>query len=629
MKIPKRKEDIFFGVSILCLVLLAYFISESVFGVRLNRVLSDRVHDTQTRNEVVVVGVDDASLQALGAWPWKRDVFARAVDRLYQEGARLVVFDILFLEKREGDTEVQNVLSQHKKSTVFASKLDGEGNLLASVYQDNPFVENGVAHVYPDDDGKVRETRFAFSSAKGGCVPTLSYLAFALYTKKDVSECSTSPQAFLYQKNSPRTISIRDVVQGNEIGSVKDKVIFIGSVSLDLEDHFVSLEGEKIPGVYVHASMFTTMLNNSFPRALSSTVTIVLTLLVVMYASFISLRFNKTSVQAVLFFLGVLGIVVCSFVGYDVGYVVPFSLLLSTHTLVSVYGFMFRYVRTERKNEHIRSLFGKYVHKDVLHELMESGKEVKMGGEKRDISVLFSDIRGFTSFSEIMSPEELTRLLNAYLSAMSPCILEEKGTIDKFIGDAIMAFWNAPLKLENHTLHAVRAALRMVDELVRFNQSHNANLAVGIGLHTGDVVVGNIGSQERINYTILGDVVNTGSRLEGLTKKYGVSILASEEVRKRVNDDSLVWRKLDIITVKGKSEPTKIYEVRRAKDFDKDVVLHYENALFHYTEGNFDEALTIFRRLAHEGDLPSEKMVEKIPTIERETWKGVWRFDEK
>ena len=630
MKNLRRKEDIFFGVSVLLLVLLAYLISESVFGVRFNRVLSDRVHDTHMRNEVVVVGVDDASLQALGSWPWKRDIFARAIDRLYQEGARMVVFDILFLEKREGDDDVENALSKNKKSTVFASKLDDQGNLLASVYQENLFAETGIAHVYPDDDGKVREALLFFKDNNEGCIPTLSYLAFTLYTKKNSGECTTVSRPFMYQQNIPRTISIRDVVQGNQIGDVKDKVVFIGSVSLDLEDHFVSLRGEKIPGVYVHASMFTTLLNNSFPQVIPNNVTAILVFLVALYASFISLRFNRTLVQVALFFLGVLIIVVCGFLGYSLGYILPFSFLLITHTLVSVYGFMFRYVRTERKNEHIRELFGKYVHKDVLKELMEQGREVKLGGEKRDVTVLFSDIRGFTSFSETMSPEELTGLLNAYLSAMSPKILEEKGTIDKFIGDAIMAFWNAPLRIENHTLHAVQASLSMVDGLVEFNKEHNASLAVGIGLHTGEVVVGNIGSQDRINYTILGDVVNTGSRLEGLTKKYGVGILASEDVRNKVhNDEEIVWRKLDVITVKGKSEPTTIYEVRRAKDFDKNLVLEYEKGLYFYTQGNLDEAVVVFRKLAHDGDIPSQKMVEKIPTINKSTWDGVWHFDEK
>lgn len=624
----KRKEDIFFGISVIALILLSFFVSKSAFGVRIDRILSDRMRDDATRSEVVIVGIDDASLQSIGAWPWKRDVFAKAIDRLYEEGANLVVFDILFLENRDGDKAVEASLAENKKATIFASKFEQGGQELASVYSGNAFATSAIAHVYPDDDGKVREAQFFFQDSRGNCVPSLAYKSFLMFTKREGLSCDMSPRTFLYQNTQPQTISFNDVIGGKPI-DVKNKVVFIGSVSLDLEDHFVSLSGDKIPGVYVHANMFTTLLNGSFPEHPLPLANILFVFAVALYASFISMRFRQYAVQAVLFFAGVIAIIAISFFAHGLGYALPFSLLLLTHIFVSVYGFMFRYVRTERKNVHIRNLFGKYVHSDVLHALMEQGSEVKLGGERRDVTVLFSDIRGFTTFSETMSPEELTNLLNAYLSAMSPCILEEKGTIDKFIGDAIMAFWNAPLRIENHTLHAVRAALAMVDGLVAFNKKHRSNLAVGIGLHTGDVVVGNIGSQDRINYTILGDVVNTGSRLEGLTKKYGVGILASEEVRNKVHEKDIIWRKLDVITVKGKSEPTTIYEARRAKDFDEGVVFEYEKGLDFYTKGDFGSAMALFKKLAHDGDAPSQKMVEKIPTINKGTWDGVWHFDEK
>jgi adenylate cyclase len=588
------------------------------------------MRDMRNRSDVVVVGIDDASLQALGAWPWKRDVFAKAIDRLYQEGARLVVFDVLFLEKRDGDTVVEEVLAKNKKDVLFAVKLDEKGNVLESVYRDNPYAKQALAHVYPNDDGKVRDMYFFLQDNNRVCIPTLSYVSYRAYTKKqDIQSCDTQAHPFLYQQTNPKTISFIDVVSGKQIDSVKNAVVLVGSVSLDLEDHFVALSGEKIAGVYVHRSMLTTMLNNTSPQPLPRVYVGILLLLACVYASFIALRVHMVVLQILLLVFGVFVYTSVGFAVYAYGYVFPFSLLLLSLISMTVYGFMFRYRTTEKKNEHIRNLFGKYVHKDVLKQLMEEGKDIQLGGEKKDVTVLFSDIRGFTSFSEIMSPEELTTLLNDYLSAMSPQILEEKGTIDKFIGDAIMAFWNAPLTIPHHTLHAVRAALRMEDRLKTFNHEHNANLAIGIGLHKGEVIVGNVGSQDRVNYTILGDVVNTGSRLEGLTKKYGVGILVSEEVREAVDDIHIAFRKLDVITVKGKSEPTTLYEVRHLQAFRKNVIAEYEEALTYYRQGNFSEALALFTKLKDEGDEPSAMMVARIPQIDTKTWDGVWHFDEK
>ena len=623
----KRKEQIIYSTGLLLVMVIAYLISQTVFGIRLQRIFSDRARDIHARSEVVVVGVDDASLQTLGAWPWKRDLFAQAIDRLEKEGARVVVFDLLFLEKRDGDKEVEVVLLQSKKNVLFASKLDDTGAEVKSVYSTTPYALHALAHVYPNDDGKVREAYFFLRDKDGNCIPTLSYAAYLTYTKKDINVCDTSPHSFLYQQDNSKPISFKDVVEGKPLPDIHNKIVLIGSVTLDLEDHFVSLSGEKIAGVFVHRSMLTSMLNDSFPKKIGITYTLLLLLLIALYGTYIALRLQKVFLQIILILIGILAVVAFGFMNY--AYVYPFGLLTTSLLFTSVYGFMFRYRTTEKKNEHIRNLFGKYVHKDVLKKLLESGQEVKLGGEKRDVTVLFSDIRGFTSFSEIMSPEELTGLLNGYLSAMSPQILEEKGTIDKFIGDAIMAFWNAPLSIPNHTLHAVKSALRMEEALTVFNKKHNTSLAIGIGLHAGEVVVGNVGSQDRINYTILGDVVNTGSRLEGLTKKYGVFTLTSEEVRSRVQDPHITFRKLDVITVKGKSEPTTVYEVRRTSNFARHVVSDYELGLMSYVKGDFDKALIIFRKLAQEGDMPSLKMVERIPTIDRTTWDGVWRFDEK
>jgi adenylate cyclase len=312
--------------------------------------------------------------------------------------------------------------------------------------------------------------------------------------------------------------------------------------------------------------------------------------------------------------------------------VIPAPHYLLAIALFAGYTILFRFLKERKQNDYIKNLFSKYVDKDVLRELLATGAELRLGGEKREVTVLFSDLRGFTTLSESMSPEELTSTLNAYLSAMSPVILKEKGTIDKYIGDAIMAFWNAPLFTPQHQLHAVRSALIMQDDLVAFNQKNNTSLAMGVGIHTGEVVVGNVGSMERINYTILGDVVNNTSRLEGLTKKYGVGLIVTEEVKNKISDGDIGYRKLDIITVKGKHLPTIIYEAFWTKDRDSTVMENYQIAFEEYEKGDFMNAKRHFKFLADEGDEPSKKMFERLEKLgdqKPEHWDGIWRFDEK
>jgi adenylate cyclase len=307
-------------------------------------------------------------------------------------------------------------------------------------------------------------------------------------------------------------------------------------------------------------------------------------------------------------------------------------LILFSVILSALYTGIFRFLKERKQNEYIKNLFSRYVHKDVLQELLNSSSQVRLGGERREVSVLFSDLRGFTTFSEQMNAEELTTLLNDYLSAMSPIILEEKGTIDKYIGDAIMAFWNAPLPTKDHAKRAAKSALRMQEALNAFNKERNTTLAMGIGIHSGEVIVGNVGSLERINYTILGDVVNNTSRLEGITKKYGVGIIATEELKQKIDDPDILFRKLDVIIVKGKTKPTHIFEVLFFSKEKESLVHEYEEAFLLYQKGDFNKAKISFEKLEKVGDAPSAVMLERIAFLEKNTskeWDGVWKFNEK
>ncbi len=618
------------GIFILGVILtggLSLFLSWSTLGVRFDAVIHDQVYDTHTRDEVRIVGIDDKSLQTLGAWPWERDVFASTLNTLYKKGARNVVFDILFLEERGGDLAMRNTLKNTGAATIFASKLDQDKVLLESVYKNTPNVLHGIAHVYPDRDGKVRTIPLSQTDINGTCSPSLAYQAFITFTKKTEVPCDTTPRWFLFQEKAPKTFSFVDVLRGNiPDEEIRGKVIFIGSNSLDIEDHFIGQTGEKIPGVYVHASIFTTLLNNSFLQSPSKLLYVFAILLLAIFGLLVIFRIKNVFLQGAFLFGGALICIVCTLVGFSLHYLISLSLLLFPYLLISIYGIFYRYISTERKNNYIKELFGQYVHPKVLSHILKSN-DLKLGGEKKYITILFSDIRGFTTLTENMTPENLVETLNAYLETMSPIIMKHDGVIDKYIGDAIMAFWNAPVEVHNHEEKAVKSSLAMIDALSKMKT--DTPLAIGIGLHAGEVIVGNIGSRARINYTIIGDAVNACSRLEGLTKKYGLQIIVSEQIKNAITSPDIIWRPIDVVRVKGKSEVMKLYEpmLNTAENIQK--INDSSVAFTHYINGDFDAASTLYKRI---NDTYGAKMAERCDELYRHTpksWNSVWDWDEK
>jgi adenylate cyclase len=232
--------------------------------------------------------------------------------------------------------------------------------------------------------------------------------------------------------------------------------------------------------------------------------------------------------------------------------------------LATLSGVTYQYVVEGREKRRVKQMFGRYVSRDVYDQLMENPALARLGGQRRDMSVLFSDIRGFTTVSEAGEPEEIVGQLNEYFSRMVPIVFANRGTVDKFVGDMIMALFGAPLVDADHADHAVAAAVEMVAELRRMNDAWAAAgrpaLDIGVGVNSGDMVAGNIGSQSIMSYTVIGDNVNLGSRLESLNKNYHTRIIVSEATRSRLKRQYDV-RPLGSVTVKGKTRAVDIYEV--------------------------------------------------------------------
>ncbi|MBX9977279.1 MAG: adenylate/guanylate cyclase domain-containing protein [Alphaproteobacteria bacterium] len=291
--------------------------------------------------------------------------------------------------------------------------------------------------------------------------------------------------------------------------------------------------------------------------------------------------------------------------------------------------------------------FSKFVPKSLVRKLLQKGGEVKLGGKKKELTIFFSDIANFTNISETMSPEKLVMHLSTYLDELSRIITESSGTIDKYIGDAIMAFWGAPINDRDQTFHACHAALSCQRKLVELNRQWELEdkpiFHTRMGLHRDEVLVGIIGSQEKMNYTVMGDGVNAASRLEGLNKAYGTFVLVSERVVEEV-EESFLFRPLDIITVKGKKKPFKIFELMAQNKGDASLLpseserqlsLLFTKAFRLYTIQKFDEALTAFEELhaIYPHDYPTTLYIERCKELKLNPppldWDGVTVFTHK
>lgn len=292
----------------------------------------------------------------------------------------------------------------------------------------------------------------------------------------------------------------------------------------------------------------------------------------------------------------------------------------------------------------MKNAFSKYVSKDVLEEILNDPSKVKLGGEEREVTVFFSDVRGFTTLSEGMTPSQLTNFLNRYLSRMTDIILEKRGVVDKYIGDAIMAFWGAPVDNKRHAFCAITSSLLMIDALEDFNNENTTRgdpkIDIGIGLNTGKVTVGNMGSGARFDYTVMGDTVNLASRLEGQTKNYGVKIIISETVKKELSSEDIkqggiFLREIDKIKVKGKNEPVVIFEVvpRNKIGFVNSIIEDFDSLREEYYRGEWTKGLYLADSiLKKEFDGPTSVLRERCLQFIKEPpkdWKGIFEMKSK
>jgi adenylate cyclase len=286
------------------------------------------------------------------------------------------------------------------------------------------------------------------------------------------------------------------------------------------------------------------------------------------------------------------------------------------------------YALEGRQKRFIKDAFRQYLSPAVIEQLVRNPDSLRLGGETRELTLLFSDIQGFTSLSEKLTPEKLTALLNDYLTAMSDIIMEEGGTVDKYEGDAIIAFWNAPLDLPSHAEAAVRAALRCQQKLAElrpeFRERCGRDLFARIGINTGPVVIGNMGSRQRFNYTFLGDAGNLASRLEGVNKQFGTSILISESTRAKLGG-GFACREVGRVRVVGRQAPITVFEPMTSRP---DFLAAFEAGLQAWYHGDFAEAARRFEMITGV-DPAARAYLARCAGTKPEHFDGVWQMTEK
>lgn len=415
---------------------------------------------------------------------------------------------------------------------------------------------------------------------------------------------------------------------------LKDAFVFVGTSAPGLFDLRSTPLDPIVPGVEVHVQMLESMLTGSaLQRPFSAdaveqifTVLALVLLLLVMHFSGALASF----VALVVLVVAVAGTSVWLFVSQSV--LIDATYPVATLLLVYVVMVAQKYMNEEYKRRNIRNAFSHYLSPDLVRMLGQDEVALSLGGQQKEMTIMFTDIRGFTSISEKLTPQGLTHLLNRYLTPMTEIVQTHQGTIDKYIGDAVMAFWNAPLDIAEHEKKACAAALHMLQKLKELNAAFVAEglpaLDIGIGIHADTVSVGNMGSDQRFDYTVIGDGVNLSSRLEGLCKQYGVPIIVSGDIVKAVG--GFCFAPLDKVAVKGKEDPVTIYELFEQCGMDDAKKL--TKAFAAYQNADFDEALRQYATIKNNEVLRS-LYLERIRNLHEkgvdDTWDGVYRWSTK
>ncbi len=618
------------------------------------------------RGLITLVAIDERSIAELGLFrSWPRSYYAAVIDQLITAPPRVIVLDVGFFESAPDDAQfaaaMQRARAQRPPTAVGLAALGGgvatrgsDGAIsfvsgLEPVATLAAAADIGATDVLPDDRGVVRSMPL-LADLGSFQRPTLGLLAVARYLRRPgfvddrpdpgtfvlagrqipVDPSSAVRINYFGPPSDPaspaatfRTVSFVDVLRGHVDPSTwRDGIVFIGLLGAAgfADDYWtpVSDLGRKMSGLEIHANVAATLVSTQFLKDASPGVQLGLISLLVLLVGVLAANLGMLAgCVAVLLALGgyvLLNLVVLDLAGIQLALATPLLGASLTFGGSTIY-------RVLLEQRHARALTGalaSVIPPSVAHEIAREPDRVRMGGERREITVLFTDLKGFTTFSEQVDPQLLSRVIAEYLDAMTAVVFQNGGTVDKFVGDAVMAFWNAPLDDPDHARHACEAAIEMQAALSRLGDGWQAEglprQKMRVGINTGFASVGNMGSSRRFAYTALGDAVNLAARLEPLNNEYGSWICISQTTLDAAGSrDRFVARYLDLVAVKGRAEAVAVYELLGVASDAKlvarwnPVLDLYDRAIVLYQTRQFLEASQLFgeaQRVSAAGDDP-------------------------
>jgi adenylate cyclase len=682
-------------------------------------------HKSKHDFDVVIVDVDDKSLQEQGRWPWPRGVIGKLLDQMQADGVVVVATDMMFPEPETdvtvliGDELVKRNLSTPELVTILnmirpdlnndlklAGSLQNKDIVLgmtflprdtqtgllpppllaltpkqnfldifnAKGYLSNiPILQSsaknaGFINVYADPDGIIRRVPVVMRY-KNDVYPSLALDAVKIYllsnAKLNTAMYDNSEQLeavklgdhiiptdsfgqvlvpFIGKSYTFPYYSAADVLNNKvSANALSGKIAFLGTSATGLGDLRATAIQGVYPGVEIQASIAQGILDNNFSYRPAWAIGAEIFLAVAL-GIFFAVLFpfcGPRSTALLTIFTPIIIIFLNNWLWLKTGLIlfvlIPILLIIILAMLNMIYGYVFE----TRKRERIKNMFGQYVPEKHIDEMLKTSGSFSLHGEDRMMTVLFADIRNFTTISEPMSASELKELLNQFFTPMTEVIFKYKGTIDKYIGDLIMAFWGAPLKDKRHAQHAISAALEMQKVAATLNTTFEKrgwpDIKIGIGLNSGLMSVGDMGSKFRRNYTVLGDAVNLASRVEGLTKFYGVNLMVAENTYH--DQPKFLFRQLDQVRVKGKKLGITIYEVistmTEATPAKIAEIKASDTALQDYFQQRWDEAERKFSELnaAHPDTKLYKLYLERISEFKQTPppadWDGIYAHKDK